>query len=446
MKYIFILYLLLFSLFANDLKYETSPYLQQHATNPVNWFPWGEKAFAKAKKEDKPVFLSIGYSTCHWCHVMAKESFENEEIAKLFNKYFICIKVDREEMPHLDSYYQQIYQKVKKHSGGWPLSIFLRYDKKPFYVATYIPLKKQSYHEGLDTLLPRIHKEYRSDYASIIKRIETIESIMSKPIEVAKNKNSDISVKTLVDSITKDYDDIYSGFSRSKKFPEASKLALMMDLALIDKNKDLEEKSLRMLDTMALRGLYDHVEGGFFRYAVDAAWEIPHFEKMLYNQAELIPLYVRAYLLTNKKLYKEVVVETINMLDKRFVKNSLYYSASDADTHHKEGGFFLFSTQNIKDALQNNPHAKEIKDALEFTMYGNFEEKVHLNFYTKNRPKGFVQFRDELLNIRDKKEYPFIDKKINTAWNSMMVEALYSASLINEKYLLKANKHLKALK
>ena len=260
-----------------------------------------------------------------------------------------------------------------------------------------------------------------------------------------KSTNANISVKTLTQSYLDTYDEIYSGFGRGKKFPEASKLSLMMDLAVIDNNKELREMSLEMLDVMALRGLYDHIGGGFFRYTVDAAWEIPHFEKMLYNQAELIPLYIRAYEWTKKELYKNIVVETIEMLDKRFFKNNFYYSASDADTHHKEGEFFIFEPEMVKKALLNNPHAKSIVESLEFSINGNFESKVHLNFYTKDRPKGFFAFKKELQKVREKKELPFIDKKINTAWNAMMIEALFKASVIDKKYMKKANTHLEAL-
>ena len=450
MKFLLILSIFTLLLFSeehkNELQFETSPYLKQHQTNPINWYPWGEKAFKKAKEENKAIFLSIGYSTCHWCHVMAQESFENEKIAEMFNKYFICIKVDREEMPHLDSYYQRLHVKLKNRTGGWPLSAFLSADKKPFYVATYIPPTRKPYHEGLDTLLPRIYKEYKNDYKSILKQINLIESRMNKPTKIVTNKNAKISVETLVKSISEEYDDIYSGFGRGKKFPEASKLSLMMDLATLKKDETLEKKTLEMLDAMALRGLYDHVDGGFFRYSVDAIWEIPHFEKMLYNQAELIPLYVRAYLKTNNELYKNVVIETIEMLDRRFLKDSLYYSASDADTHHKEGGYFLFTTAEIEDALKNNKYKEDIEESLEFSINGNFEGKVHLNFYTKKRPKGFDEFKRELLKVRKTKEYPFIDKKINTAWNSMMIEALYKASVIDKKYVEKADTHLNTLK
>ena len=449
MKFLLLLLLFFISLEAieikNKLAQSTSPYLQQHSTNPIKWLPWGDEAFEKAKKEHKAVFLSIGYSTCHWCHIMAKESFENKKIAEVFNRYFICIKVDREEMPHLDSYYQQLHKKVKNRVGGWPLSAFLTYDKKPFYVATYIPSTSQYYHEGLDTLLPKINKRYRTDFDAILVKVKEMQKLMSQNQKTIKSSKAKISVKTLSNSIQNSYDEIYGGFGRGKKFPEASKLSLMMDLAVLTKSKELQNYSLEMLNIMAMRGLYDHVGGGFFRYSVDAAWEIPHFEKMLYNQAELIPLYIRAYLLTKKELYMDVVIESIEMLDDRFVKDNLYYSASDADINHKEGEYFIFTVDEIKKALNNNPDIMSISDSLDFNDRGNFEGKVHLNFITNKRAKGFKRFRKELVNIRAKKEYPFIDKKINTAWNAMMIEALYSAYAIDKKYAKKADIHLEAL-
>jgi len=432
--------------FKNSLAFESSPYLKQHESNPIEWMPWGEAAFNKAKRENKAIFLSIGYSTCHWCHVMARESFEDEKIAQEFNKYFVSIKVDKEEMPHLDSHYQELHKKVKNRTGGWPLSVFMSYDKKPFYITTYIPPQKESYSEGLDTLLSRLGQKYQENFKVIQADIEEIEKLIKKPRQERKESTQDISVVTLSSSISKSYDTIFGGFGRRKKFPEASKLSLMMDLALINDDEKLLNNSYQMLDTMALKGLYDHVGGGFYRYSVDAAWEIPHFEKMLYNQAELIPLYLRGYTLSSKKLYKTVVIESIEMLDKRFLHRSLYFSASDADSDHQEGEFFLFTPKQVKDALKYNPHAVEIEESLEFTIEGNFEGKVHMNFYTNDRPKGFKEFKTELLKIRKTKEYPFIDKKINTAWNALMIEALYRASLIDEKYKDKADKHLKALK
>ncbi|MDF1876957.1 thioredoxin domain-containing protein [Sulfurimonas sp. SAG-AH-194-L11] len=435
MKILLLITLLLFTLnakeFTNALAQETSPYLLAHKHDPVDWMPWGDAAFKRAKKENKAIFLSLGYSTCHWCHVMQEESFSDKKLAKLFNKYFISIKVDREEMPHLDTLYQEVYLKMKHHAGGWPLSMFMTADKKVFYAGTYIPAHRQSYSEGLDTLLKRLGDKYKKNDATFQKELAQIQKVINAPVVYETAEDSDISVNTLSESLKENFDEIYGGFGQGRKFPEAAKLSLMMDLAEINGDEDLDEYAYEMLDIMALRGLYDQVEGGFFRYTVDAAWEIPHYEKMLYDQAELIPLYVRAYLKTGKKLYKNVVTETISMLDKRYVKNNLYYSASDADTKHVEGAYFVFSQKELQGS-----GVKYIE---------NFEGKMHLNIYDDARPKNFEKMRKKLLKVRAKKEYPFIDKKINTAWNALMIEALYSASYIDKKYKKKADKTLQAL-
>ncbi len=427
MKNIFLLFIIIQLFFsnsisANELKFESSPYLQAHKNDPVNWYPWG-RGVQEALKEDKPIFLSIGYSTCHWCHVMQRESFKNEALAKLLNKSFISIKVDREEMPQIDALYQELYLKVKGRRGGWPLTLFLTPKREVFYIGSYIPLHKESYAEGLETLVPKLAKDFYTHKLPTLKK---------KPRELFESaKREKINAKILAKDLKESYDEIYSGFGVSKKFPEASKLSLMMDLAALNHDKELENFTYEMLDMMALRGLYDQVEGGFFRYSTDAAWEIPHFEKMLYTQAELIPPYVRAYLKTKKELYKNVVEETVAMLDKHYKKNNLYYSASNADTHEKEGAYFTFTKEEIGQT--------------KFEFYPNFKEQMHINIEDEKRPSFFNDAREKLLKVRETKEYPFIDTKINTAWNALMVEALYSASVINEKYAKMADKTLQAL-
>jgi len=417
--------------FTNKLQYETSPYLLDHKNNPVNWLAWNLATFEKAKKENKPIFLSIGYSTCHWCHVMANKSFTNIEIANLLNKYFICIKVDREEMSHIDSLYQDVHLKVKHHSGGWPLSIFMTPSKEVFDIRTYVPATKESYSEGLDTLVLRLGEMYKTQDKKLLQIIADNKETLSKPVVYREVKDEDISIKTLAKSLKGQYDDIYTGFSNGRKFPEAAKLSLMMDLAQLSGDEELKEYSYEMLDTMALRGLYDHVEGGFFRYSVDAAWEIPHFEKMLYSQSELISVYTKAYIYSNKKLYKDVVVETIYMLNKRYKKDDLFYGASDADTNHIEGEYFTFTSKEIAKTG--------------FAFDENFEGKIHLNVYGDERPNGYYKLREILSKVRATKEYPFIDKKINTAWNSLVIEALYNAAYIDKKYALQAELHLAKL-
>ena len=431
--------------FKNNLQYESSPYLRQHASNPVAWFAWGKKALTLAKKEHKPIFLSIGYSTCHWCHVMAKESFENKEIAKILNKYFISIKVDKEEMPHLDAYYQSLFVKVKQTNGGWPLNVILTSDAKPLYLFTYMPPKKRYKQKGLDTFLREVAKKYREDPKAILKRVKQIKVLLNTKNTLMKNSQAKISAKTLQESFYESYDEISAGFGEGAKFPQSAKLELMFDVAQLQNDKLLQHYYFETLDMMALRGLYDHVEGGFFRYCVDSDWRIPHFEKMLYTQAKLIPLYIKGYLFSGKTLYKDVVVETIAMLENRFSKHSLYYSASDAQTDAKEGGYFLFSHKELLQSLKNIEERKSLSEALQITKNGNFKGKTHLNIYTDKRPKGFDKLKKKLKIIRKTKKYPFVDKKINTAWNAMMIEALFLASKIDKSYLVMANKHLDAL-
>ena len=436
-----IFFLLPQQLLTNELQFSTSPYLLQHADNPVNWMPWGKKAFALAKAENKPIFLSIGYSTCHWCHVMERDSFTNKKIAKLLNRYFISIKVDREELPQIDALYQKIYKKYSGRVGGWPLSVFMTPQREPFYITTFIPSQRQSYAQGMDTLLPQLHMIY-TDKAKLQKSIAAIKKGSKSKKKLSYQK---ISLDNLVKDMQKKYDDIYEGFGQGKKFPEAVRVSLMLDLVKLSQDSTLREDLLNMLDTMALRGLYDHVDGGFFRYSVDAAWEIPHFEKMLYNQAELIKLYSDAYLFSAKPLYKKIVFETISMCERRFEKDGLFWSASDADLHGEEGGYYTFSLKEIASALADNPNKKEILTALDMYDNGNFEGKEHLNFFTATRPKGFRQFQKKLQAIRAKRVYPFIDKKINTAWNAMMIEALFKASVLNKNFAKKAEFSLKKL-
>ncbi|NOQ31854.1 MAG: DUF255 domain-containing protein [Helicobacteraceae bacterium] len=428
--------------FSNSLIDESSPYLQQHAYNPIEWEAWNEDSLERAKKEHKPIFLSIGYSTCHWCHVMAKESFEDEEVAELLNNYFIPIKVDREELPHLDSYYQELHQKIIHRSGGWPLTSILTEDAKPFFVGTYIPKTTDSMQEGLMELLPKIHAKYKNNKSKIKKQAEAIASIMSKKEVPSEFDNKKLNGITLFSSVQKQYDYVFSGFSKIKKFPEASKIKLLLTLGELGNNK-ATAMALDVLRTMALGGIYDQVDGGFFRYANDAEWIIPHFEKMLYNQAELLPLYLKAYQITNDILYKNIIFETIQMLKQRFIEEELFFSASDADSNHKEGGFFVYRVKDIVPLVKTS----ELKEALNLSEDGNFEHNSeHINFYlSEKRPKGFKDFREALIKLRINREYPFIDKKIITAWNAMMIDTLFQVSILDSNYLNLAQIHLNKL-
>jgi uncharacterized protein len=425
------------SLFAaNALENEASPYLRQHAQNPVNWIAWSDDVVRRAREEHKPIFLSIGYSTCHWCHVMAHESFENEAIAKIINTYFIAVKIDREEMSHIDSYYQQQHRRLKGRSGGWPLNALLTEEGDVLWIGTYIPPKDVEGNMGMVSLMGQIGEGYRLDSAAYIKQAKEL-----KKLQPHKSVSSqEITPKALYDSVLENYDSLFHGFSIAPKFPEASKIALLLDLGKSG-NIQAQTMGLEVLRSMALSGLYDQVEGGFFRYSTDGAWEIPHFEKMLYNQAELISLYARAYNLTNDPLYADIVRETIEMTYDRFGHDNLFYSASDADSDHHEGGYFIYSADEI---TRLNPD-DSIREAFALDDVENFDDKYHLRLVIDKRPDGFKAFTAKLKKLRDTRDYPFIDEKIITSWNAMMIEALYKAGSIDPSMTEKADSSLNAL-
>jgi len=423
--------------YTNELINETSPYLQQHAHNPVQWHIWSAKTFEKAVREHKPIFLSIGYSTCHWCHVMEKESFSNKKIANLLNKYFISIKVDREELPQIDAYFQNIYYKRYNKRAGWPLNIFMTPQKKVFYMSGYIPSESFDNQIGFDKLIFQLQQLYNNKTA-LHKAIKKFD----KKEKASVSSSESFSLQTLVNSLVESYNKEYKGFGFSREFPLAKKTALLFDVGYLTHNKKLQKAYFDILDAMAMRGLYDHGDGGFFRYTVDGAWEIPHFEKMLYNQAELSELYTRAYLLSSKKLYRDVVYETLTMVKRHFrTKEGLFYSASDAQSDGVEGKYYTFSQKEME-SLFTNKQYDEIEDAL---LFGNFHNRFHIAFDTKKRPKHYKDFQKELQKIRCSRNYPFIDKKINTAWNAMMIKALFKASVLNKVYKKDAQNSLDSL-
>ncbi|WP_457593435.1 thioredoxin domain-containing protein [Hydrogenimonas sp.] len=439
--------------YTNRLADEASPYLQQHAHNPVDWYPWGEEAFEKAKKEHKPIFLSIGYSTCHWCHVMEKESFENEEIAELINRWFVPVKVDREQMPHLDKYYQRIYALLHRRGGGWPLTIFLTEELKPFFAATYIPPDDSYGVKGMKTIVPALGELYAADRAALEKRAAAIEALASRMQKLPKGELTEglQIAKRAVENIESYYDTLYGGFSERPKFPESSRVSLLLDIYRLTGNEKAKRMALQTLDAMQKSGLYDQIDGAFFRYCVDRRWRMPHFEKMLYTNAELIPLYVKAWQMTGKERYKEVVIGTIAEIDRRFrTPEGLYFSASDADTDGVEGGYFLYrydeALKALLDAGFKRSEAKKVLAFLDIEEDGNFDtEYSHARRTGAKEPKRLKKAIGVLKELRRPRHYPFIDKKIITAWNAMMIKALFSASEIEKKYLERAEESYRAL-
>ena len=423
--------------YTNALIKEDSPYLQQHAHNPVNWFAWGDEAFKKAKEENKLIFLSIGYSTCHWCHVMEKESFENEEVAKILNKYFVSIKVDREEKPHIDKYYQDVRHLLNKRGGGWPLTIILTPDAKAFFAATYIPNEPKYGRSGINQLLLQIEGVFQRDTQKVIQSSLEIERIL-KEYKKSSNKEQvqldDKIITKFIQDVESSYDDTYFGIGSKPKFPHASTIDTLLDIYTITKDKNALEMATNMLRSMANGGINDQIEGGFYRYSVDEMWMIPHFEKMLYTNAELLSAYAKAYKITKDAFYKHQVDAIVNFVDARFLKDNLLYSASDADSKvgdaTKEGAYFVFKYDETKKYLEQQgfENSKEILDYFNITKKGNFEEHQSNPYLDgKKEPKNLAKVKKVLQTLRAKKEYPFIDYKILTSWNTMYIAALFES-------------------
>lgn len=462
MKTYFLKYLLITILFylninakeiyTNSLIHEDSPYLKQHAHNPVNWYAWNEVAFKKAKNENKPIFLSIGYSTCHWCHVMEEESFENIEVANILNENYVSIKIDREEMPHIDKYYQNVHSLLNNRSGGWPLTVILTPNKKAFFANTYIPYEARNGSIGIKQLLININNIFKKENDKVTKTAEEIEDIL-KEYDNQNSKKTTLDkelINKFISQVKKSFDTKYHGFSNRPKFPQSSKIETLLDIYTITKNKEVLEIATKTLKSMANGGIYDQIEGGFYRYSVDKMWMIPHFEKMLYTNAELLGVYSKAYRITKDKFYKNIVNEIISFTNTRFKINNLFYSASDADSildgKKEEGVYFVFVYDEVFEFLKEKGYKeKEIEVILEYFNIvdeGNFEyhyNNPYLNSKSlKNIPNNLIKVKKDLKELREKKEYPFVDYKILTSWNSMYISSLFEAGKINDTYNIQA--------
>ena len=438
--------------YTNALIKEDSPYLQQHAHNPVNWYPWGKEAFEKAKKENKLIFLSIGYSTCHWCHVMEEESFTDEAVAKLLNESYISIKVDREEFPQLDKKYQQLYMAIHGERGGWPLSVFMSPNAEVFHLATYIPIEEGYGSKGMMNMLPsfsRLQHENTQQLQILVEKYKET-TLKGNAKESLKETLTLKVMDRVLDEISAEFDKENGGFASRPKFPEASKIELLLSIYKLTGNKEALSMAEFTLKKMAQGGIYDQIGGGFFRYTTDVAWQIPHFEKMLYTNAELIPVYVNMYELTANPLYKKVVDETIAQMEVHFIKEGLYLSASDADSDGEEGGYFIYSYTEVKEALlAQGLKSKDVEEALAYLGIeedGNIDvEFSHTHITSTKVPAKLREVKAYLRDVSSQRTFPFVDTKIITAWNAMMIKALFSASKLDSKYLFLANQRLEAL-
>ncbi|EJF07494.1 thioredoxin domain protein [Thiovulum sp. ES] len=404
---------------ANKLELEDSPYLQQHKNNPVDWYPWGEEAIQKAIDEDKMIFLSIGYSSCHWCHVMEKESFENEKIADLLNGSFVSIKLDREERPDLDKYYQDLYASVYKKGGGWPLSVFLTPEKKPFHIDTYIPEVRKYNKVGMEELLPAMIEEWISRKEKILEAGNQIHQFAEQKTQNIPREIENGMTEHFVKIVEQNFDSNFGGFSKPPKFPQ---VGILKTLLLLDSTEMVEKTLLEMTKG----GFYDLIDGGFCRYSVDERWLVPHFEKMTYDNGLLLELLSDLYLKTENPLFKRFATETANFLLSKMEKENLFYSASDADSDGEEGKYFTYKHHEVVEKIDYHTLQN-----LSITPYGNFEENSIVRVENhKELPKEFQILR----KMRETRNYPNIDNKIITSWNAMAVKGFFRLSKIDKLY------------
>ena len=436
---------------ANHLANEDSPYLQQHKNNPVDWYPWCDEAFIKAKEENKAIFISIGYSSCHWCHVMEEQVFENEECAKILNEHFISIKVDREERPDIDKHYQEVYQLLNRRAGGWPTSVFCTPQNKPFFAGTYIPPHSQAgsvQGMGFIEITSLIADKIAQNDPKLFENADQVSAFIgqkSTPKEATVLKED--FIKNFMLQVKNNYDTTYGGFSVAPKFPQAATLlALLHSDALYDDTaaRAMVQNTLR---SMRMGGMYDLVDGGFCRYSVDDAWLVPHFEKMLYDNALLCEIYTRASLQYDEPSFLKTAKECADFWHNFMSEDALFYSASDADSEGEEGSYFVYSYEEVYEALANNgfEDVEKILASLSVTHHGNFEGKNIIRFKDESAIPQFEAIKMILQDLRKDREYPFIDKKIQTSWSSMMLRSLFLLGAHDAKYIKRAQNSLDAL-
>jgi len=436
---------------SNKLSLEDSPYLQQHKDNPVNWYAWGDEAFQKAKAENKAIFISIGYSSCHWCHVMEETVFENEECANILNEHFISIKVDREERPDIDKHYQEVHLLLNRRSGGWPTSIFCTPENKPFFAGTYIPpLSQQGSIEGMGfkELTTLIGQKISSNDEQIYKNAQEIQDFLNHdnhPKEATTLKE-DIR-KNFMLQVKNNYETTYGGFSISPKFPHASTLGTLLCIDKLYDDKASRAMLLNSLENMKKGGMYDLVDGGFCRYSVDDKWLVPHFEKMLYDNALLCELYTNAYLTYKDESFLKIAKEIADFWYNFMSEDELFFSASDADTQGEEGTYFIYEYEEVYNLLKEKNYSdiENILDNLSITKNGNFESKNIIRLKNEESIKIFEDVKPLLASLRTSRQYPFIDKKVQTSWSSMMIKALFTLGSVDSSYIVKAVKSLDAL-
>ncbi len=432
----------------NRLAREASPYLQQHAHNPVDWYPWGAEALERSKREDRPILLSVGYSACHWCHVMERESFEDADIAKLMNELFVCIKVDREERPDLDQIYQLVVQLMGRN-GGWPLTVFLTPDQKPFFGGTYFPPRDRYGMPGFPAILRAVAEAYREKRSDVdLQARELAEAIGRVTLlelrSAARYEPGPDLLARAVMRLGARFDDEHGGFGSRPKFPNTMALDVLLRHGVLDGDARSLARARKALDAMRAGGIYDQLGGGFHRYSTDAAWLVPHFEKMLYDNALLLRLYVDAYRATGEARYARAAREITSYVQREMTHpDGGFYATQDADSDGEEGKFFAWSPDEIRAACTDDSRLAELA-CMHFgvTPEGNFEESGKSVLHESLSPaelasklgrsaseveEDLARARKALLEARDKRVKPFRDEKILAGWNGLMIGAMAEA-------------------
>ena len=428
----------------NHLQYEKSPYLLQHKNNPVDWFAWKEEAFAKAKREDKPVFLSIGYSTCHWCHVMEKESFEDTEAAALLNRSFVSIKVDREERPDVDIVYMNVCQMLTG-SGGWPLTILMTPEQKPFYAGTYFPKWSRYGMPGLMELLTRVETLWKNDRGKLLETGEKIAEFLQSEEQTPLGQPTRALLQKGAAELLQRFDENWGGFGTAPKFPTPHNLLFLLRYGKAEKENAALFAVEKTLDAMALGGMFDHIGGGFSRYSTDEKWLVPHFEKMLYDNALLAYTYLEGYRQTKRGFYRVIAEKTLDYILRELTDvEGGFYCGQDADSDGVEGKYYVFTPQEIQEVLG--------KDVAEFCRHfhirkeGNFDGKSIPNRLGERpldeRDESMEQLCRKVYDYRKKRSILHLDDKILTAWNGLAIAAFAKAGFLlgNTTYQAAAEK------
>jgi uncharacterized protein len=448
----------------NLLINEKSPYLLQHAYNPVDWHPWGKEAFEKARKENKPIFLSIGYSTCHWCHVMAHESFEDEEVAELMNRAFVSIKVDREERPDIDNIYMTVCQIILGR-GGWPLNIIMTPNKKPFFAGTYIPKKSRFNQTGMLELVPRIEEIWNKQHEEVLDSAEKITSTIQNMISESAGEGvrGEAIIEEAYDELLSSFDSEYGGFERAPKFPTPHKEFFLLRYWRRSGDPEALHMVENTLENMYRGGIHDHLGSGFHRYSTDSMWIVPHFEKMLYDQALIAAAYTEVYQVTGKELYKETAEGTFDYVLRDLTSpEGGFYCGEDADVDGLEGAYYLWTLEEIRNVLSAE-ESELITKVFNLKEGGNFEEEIrgkktgtNILYMTQSLGAFVAEFkipkeelesrvksaREKLLEARNNRKRPARDDKVLTDWNGLMIAALAKGfqAFGEEKYLKAAEK------